>query len=210
MRYFFEDVYEHLQIEKHVNRACCPPPNECYIWEFDKYLKIYEEEEQNPKIKGIFPHPYEYSNLIIGYCDDFVKRKTPFISTSTYEIYKISFKNDIIAAAYDILKRSKFKQGDISYNTDEESIELINDTETYKRLLEFESLVNIVKHCDENDKKEVLNIWNELQPKHNYNEFSKFIDFIEHRYKKMYNRCVDIASHIIAVKQNDERTSGIF
>lgn len=37
--------------EGYVNRACCPPPNECYMWEFDKYFKLYEEEEKS-KDKG--------------------------------------------------------------------------------------------------------------------------------------------------------------
>lgn len=45
---------------------------------------------------------------------------------------------------------------------------------------------------------------------HPYEYSNLIIDFIEYRYKKMYNRCVDIISHIITVKQNNERTSGVF
>ena len=92
MKYFFEELLEHIKIQKQL-----------YPYSFDGITTntLSEQKEDFPIVKGSFPHPYQYSKILVNFCEDYITNKLPSEKTDVYELYKIKVPNHIFDVVYD-------------------------------------------------------------------------------------------------------------
>ena len=365
MKYFFEELLSHLEIEDYVNYKS-PDPRETSIFEAEQQ---FNEHKKYPLTKSSFPHPHQYSDILIKYCENYIRNSIQYRSNDnhTYEIYQIRIPSNIfdtvydkwfnevtievniclekffgaykqerrkdfydeieyrtkyipevfpiqniemiennkitvipmilsakctndsvhkddwkkiltekffhemhhaytdyklklnnedtfityqqrknykevvntifdkdsirytvaklayycfdfelnafvaeLNSVYDNLHKDKIKNLDFHILSNDEALQLIENTETYKMLLEFENLVHRVKSATDDEKKLLLDIWNKLQPDHQYSHIKSLIDFIEYKYNKFTKKCISVIARLIKEKQLDEAMLGVF